>query len=145
MSRDIILECAQELALRSDCRRRKVGAVVTNTSYSGVYTFGYILSDRDGRGGCLEDVCPRGLLSTEECPPYAPYGNCISEHAEIVALKNWRRSGRLMRNTAPRMVVTHRPCEDCTAVLSSGAGMFTEWFEDGVWHNLDSTREENAR
>lgn len=55
----------------------------------------------------------------DEVPADSPYGNCIAIHAEMMALQK----AELLTATEPGsaedlvLVVTHRPCHECTPVL----------------------------
>lgn len=104
---------AQTVALRADCRRRKVGAVlltddhrVAATGYNGA---------APGRPGCLSGACPRGL---SDVLPGSSYdtgpGTCIAIHAEENALlqaSRWSMVGCTL-------YVTDEPCMGCWRMIS---------------------------
>ena len=105
------LELAKTIALRADCTRRKVGAVlvmpdnsIAATGYNGGYS---------GGPSCLRGECPRGLLSTEQLAPNSDYssgqGACIALHAEWNALL--RASWEQMIGST--LYVTDEPCHLC--------------------------------
>jgi dCMP deaminase len=85
---EYFVNIARAVAERSDCRRRKVGAVLVDTGRRIVGT-GYTGAP-SGHPGCLEGACPRGLLSYDEVKEFSAYdsgpGRCISVHAEANAL-----------------------------------------------------------
>lgn len=116
---DYFLEIARAVAARSDCRRRKVGAVLVDEGHRIVGT-GYTGAP-SGHPGCLEGHCPRGKLSYEEIQAFSSYdsgpGRCISVHAEMNALLYARRD--LRGCTA---YITCQPCPTCAKLLA-GAGM----------------------
>lgn len=103
------LALATTAALRADCTRSKVGAILvspdhrTSIGYNGAPS---------GAPGCLSDnACPRGRLSYEELPSlmgnYAQ--NCIAIHAERNAIL--RADVQLRVNST--LYVTRSPCRDC--------------------------------
>jgi len=105
------------VAMRADCRRRKVGAILVDAGHK-VLGIGYNGTD-PGRPGCLEGACPRGLLSYRDVPANSDYGNCIARHAEENAIRNVPggiRPGdpRLAGST---MYITDAPCPDCQVLL----------------------------
>jgi dCMP deaminase len=114
------LEIAKAVALRADCTRSKVGAVVVRehrimaTGYNGYPA---------GSPGCLSDgICPRGQLSREELLPGSSYdsgpGVCGALHAEQNALLYCSYDQR----QGATLYITRDPCEGCTKMLS-GAGL----------------------
>lgn len=109
------LELAKTVALRADCTRRKVGAVlmmpdhsIAATGYNGGYS---------GGPSCLKGECPRGLLSTTELPPDSDYssgkGTCIALHAEwnVLLRASWEQ---MIEST---LYVTDEPCHLCSTLI----------------------------
>lgn len=163
MTKEWALSLAAAASGNSRCRRRKIGAVITNRVYDKVWSVGWIRSHQEP--DCLAGGCPRGLLSESECPPYAPYGNCISEHAEMAAVDEFQTAMACFYSEAgqngygpdgwckrisfrPLMTVTVLPCADCQRQLLR-IGMIVQWpGSGGVWHELggvgDATLEDWA-
>ena len=110
---------ARRASLLSSCRRRKVGAAIFTIEGSLLAT-GHNREEDDDLGGpqsCLEGDCPRGVASYAAVPADSPYSNCIAVHAEMMAL---RKAELLTATDGPMdliMVVTHKPCHQCTPVL----------------------------
>jgi deoxycytidylate deaminase len=112
---------ARRAARLSSCRRRQVGAALFDMEAKLLAT-GYNKESEDvlgGRASCLEGDCPRGMAPYDVIPADSPYSDCIAIHAEMMALKK----AELLTATSPTeagdliMVVTHRPCHECTPVL----------------------------
>lgn len=103
------LALATTAALRADCTRSKVGAILVSVDHRT--SIGYNGAP-SGAPGCLSDnACPRGRMSYEELPSLAGnYNqNCIAIHAERNAIV---RSAPEMRVGAT-LYVTRSPCRDC--------------------------------
>lgn len=105
------LELAKTVALRADCTRRKVGAVLMATDNSIVatgYNGGY-----SGGPSCLKGECPRGRLTTEQLAPNSDYssgeGKCIALHAEwnVLLRASWDEM------VGASLYVTTEPCHLC--------------------------------
>lgn len=105
------LELAKTVALRADCTRRKVGAVlmmpdhsIAATGYNGGYS---------GGSSCLRGECPRGQLTTEQLASNSDYssgqGTCIALHAEwnVLLRASWEQ---MIGST---LYVTDEPCHLC--------------------------------
>lgn len=115
------LELARAVALRADCTRRQVGAVLMTPDHSIVAT-GYN-GAAPGELGCLTaGACPRGQRSYEEVPGYesatpssydAGAGLCIALHAEQNALL--RASWQDMQLAT--LYVTDEPCSGCMRMI----------------------------
>lgn len=108
------LGIATAVAERSDCRRSKVGAVLVDGSHR-ILSTGYV-GVAPGELGCLAGGCPRGLKSLEETPPYSPYDDCISTHAEINAWA-WAKTLHFVTSNDMTMYVTRKPCDNCNAKI----------------------------
>lgn len=76
---------AAAVALRADCRRRRIGAVIVDADRRIVST-GYNGAP-SGAGSCLAGDCPRGL---SDVPSFTQgnqnHSDCISLHAEQNAI-----------------------------------------------------------
>lgn len=121
ISRDAYgLKLAEAAALRADCSRRQVGAVIVAEDGSIVAT-GYN-GLAAGKPGCLTaGACPRGTLSHEEQPPDVGYEatGCRAVHAEVNAILRGRgREGC----AGATIYVTDEPCFHCSVVIE-GAGI----------------------
>lgn len=115
------MRIARNASLLSSCRRRRVGAAIF-TMEGDLLATGHNRETEDDLGGsrsCMAGDCPRGMASYTAVPADAPYGDCIAIHAEMMALQK----AELLTATSPTeagdliMVVTHRPCHECTPVL----------------------------
>lgn len=111
---------AMAVALRADCTRRRVGAVIVDVHGRIVGT------GRNGapagRPGCLSaGACPRGLLTYEQVAPGSTYsagaGACIALHAEVNACLYTDASDR----RGGTIYVSDPPCDGCSnAIAGSG-------------------------
>lgn len=115
------LALAHATALRADCTRRQVGAVIVDSGGSIVAT-GYN-GLASGKPGCASaGACPRGQLSLEEAPRDVGYDNpaapCRAVHAEVNAII---RAGR-DRCLGSTIYITDPPCHHCSVVIE-GAGL----------------------
>lgn len=109
------LEIAKTVALRADCTRRKVGAVIVLPDRTIVAT-GYNGSPSGGPS-CLLGECPRGRMSRDEVAPGSSYdtgaGSCVALHAEQNALL--RASWDEMQGST--LYCTDKPCEGCARMI----------------------------
>lgn len=109
------LQLAKTVALRADCTRRKVGAVlmmsdhsIAATGYNGGYS---------GGPSCLKGECPRGQLTKEQLAPNSDYsagqGVCIALHAEwnVLLRASWEQ---MIGST---LYVTDEPCHLCSNLI----------------------------
>ena len=110
------MQLATTAALRADCRRRQVGAVLMAEDHS-VISMGYNGGPSKGKS-CLEGQCPRGLLSKEEVPGNSRYdeglGTCVALHAEwnVLLRTSWDQF------EGSTLYVTHKPCHICSVLIS---------------------------
>lgn len=106
------LAMAGSVALRADCTRRQVGAVIVNAWHS-VVAEGYNGAPA-GETGCIAGGCPR---STSGVDPGSSYdtgpGTCIALHAEQNALL--RASWADMVGST--LYVTEEPCNGCWRMI----------------------------
>jgi dCMP deaminase len=118
---DYFLDIARAVAVRADCTRRQVGAVIVDDQHRIIST-GYN-GAAAGHPGCASDrACPRGLVSYEEMPSYVDgnqdFSNCIAVHAEANALLY--ADGRHTRGAT--LYTTDKPCAGCERLIE-GAGI----------------------
>jgi dCMP deaminase len=117
------LSIATTVALRSDCTRSLVGAVVVDKNHR-IRSTGYV-GVAPGVTGCLEGACPRGRMTYQEFPSVEDYSNCISTHAERNALLYCDPEDR----AGTTMYVTRKPCVFCKQLL------FAEKVSKIVWYD----------
>jgi len=114
------LGIATAVSARADCTRRKVGALIVWDNK--IWATGYNGTPYSGQPGCLEGACPRGKKSFDELPAYAPYHDCISVHAEVNAIKQFRESKPYINITRPKAIptvyVTDQPCDECFGIIT---------------------------
>lgn len=107
------IELARAVALRADCSRRKVGAVIMRPDHSIVST-GYNGAPA-GEPGCLSGACPRARSTVAPGSSYdTGAGTCIAIHAEQNAL---------LRATWDEMdgstiYITEEPCAGCLRMIA---------------------------
>lgn len=113
---DYFMSIARTVALRGDCRRRRVGCVLVDADHRILGT-GYNGAEPGGPS-CLAGECPRGLLTNEQVAPNeGGYNNCIAIHAEANALIFARASCK-----GATAYVSSAVCPDCAKLLR-GAGV----------------------
>ena len=127
---DYFIEIAYAVALRSDCTRRKVGAVVVRdhrivaTGYNGA---------PPGGGSCEQGDCPRSLSGVEPGSSYdTGPGSCIAVHAEANAVVYAGREA----SKGSLLYLTHEPCEGCKKLIEA-AGI-----EEVIYDIPNPTQEE---
>ena len=116
---------AQMVALRSNCMKRKVAAVIVKDRR--IISTGYNGTPR-GVKNCNEGGCPR-------CNSLAPSGTtleeCLCSHAEENAIVQAARHGIRIENS--EIFVTASPCYDCFKMIAN-AGInkiyFGEFYRD---------------
>ncbi|MEU8086355.1 deaminase [Micromonospora sp. NPDC049101] len=123
---DYFLAIAGTVALRADCSRRQVGAVVVrdnrivSTGYNGA---------PPGGPSCLRGECPRGLSSVEPGSSYdTGPGSCVAVHAEGNAILYAGRDGCL----GSTLYVTDEPCEGCTKLIRAAGISRVVWSDRSV-------------
>lgn len=115
------LGIADAVALRGDCTRSQVGAVLLDKKHRVVMT-GYN-GTVPGKVGCLGGFCRRGRLTYDQIPAGSDYGNCISLHAEENLLIHSRRED-LASGT---VYVTRAPCYRCLPRLEAAGVHRVVW------------------
>jgi len=102
---EYFMKIAEEASTRSNCLRRKVGAVIVkqrtiiSTGYNGTPI---------GVKNCFEGGCPRCLSDVE---PGQGYDTCICVHAEANAILLAARHGNATEGGV--LYTTLRPCFSC--------------------------------
>lgn len=110
------MQLATTAALRGDCRRRQVGAVLMAEDHS-IISMGYNGGPSKGKS-CLDGQCPRGLMSKKEVPGNSPYdegsGTCIALHAEwnLLLRTSWEQF------EGSTLYITKKPCHICSVMIS---------------------------
>lgn len=112
------LALAQTVALRADCTRRKVGAVILGPDHR-VRGAGYNGAPSGVPGCASSGACPRGLSTVAA---YSNYDNCIAIHAEANALLHGKHEGGTM-------YVTDAPCAGCEKLLRGSGIVRVVWPE----------------
>lgn len=123
------LEMAKTAALRADCTRRRVGAVLMLPDNS-IAVAGY--NGGPSRGpSCLAGECPRGRLSHEQLAADSDYssgvGTCVALHAEWNVLL--RSSWQQMENAT--LYVTCEPCHLCWTLIKGTKISRVVWLDEG--------------
>ncbi|WP_200209086.1 deoxycytidylate deaminase [Micromonospora coerulea] len=104
---DYFLAIVQAVALRADCSRRKVGALVVRDNR--IVAAGYNGSPPGGPS-CLRGECPRGNSTVDPGSSYdTGPGSCHAVHAEGNAVIYAGRDGCL----GSTLYVTDEPCQGC--------------------------------
>lgn len=119
------MNMAQQAALRGDCSRRTVGAVLVWDKR--IWATGYNGTIGRGMAGCLEGACPRGRFTYEELRGYQQgnqdYSDCIARHAEINALRQFQVvRGSLDEESCPDppiMYISAAPCNGCIEEINA--------------------------
>lgn len=113
------LENAKAAALRADCTRRRIGAVIVDADnrhlgqgYNGA---------PPGRPGCLSArACPRGRMNNLQVPPGSSYdtgiGSCIAVHAEVNAILD---AGGRRTCLGSTLYITDKPCDGCARIIEA--------------------------
>jgi dCMP deaminase len=116
------LGIAAAVAVRGDCRRKQVGAVILDSRHRVVST-GYNGSP-PGSPSCLAGACPRAFAGVEPGSSYdTGPGACIALHAEQNALL-YADPARLPGST---IYVTSEPCPGCARMISGTGIIRTVW------------------
>lgn len=113
---DYGLKVAEATALRADCTRRKVGAVLMAADHS-IISVGYNGGPSKGPS-CLKGECPRGRLTHEQLAADSPYdsgsGTCVALHAEwnVLLRTDWHKFD------GSTLYVTEEPCHICKNLIA---------------------------
>lgn len=124
------LALAKTVALRADCSRRQVGAVLMTPDHAIVAT-GYNGAP-SGAPGCLTaGACPRGLSDVLPGSSYdTGAGACIALHAEQNALLRASREDQF----GSTLYITDEPCEGCRRMIAGTPIAWAIW-PGGTWRN----------
>lgn len=119
------LNIAEAVALRADCTRRRVGAVIVNEDFRIVST-GYNGAP-SGEPGCLtENACPRGRSNVAPGSSYdTGEGACIAVHAEQNALLYAGRDFCI----GATLYITDEPCDGCWRFIRASGVSRVVWPE----------------
>ncbi|ASZ75469.1 dCMP deaminase [Mycobacterium phage Kimona] len=116
------LNIAKVVAERSDCERRKVGAVVVKdrriraTGYNGAPA---------GMPGCGD--CPRRLSGVASRTDYnSGAGKCVAVHAEANALLYCNREDLV----GASIYITRPPCPDCEKLINAVGIWGVHWLTE---------------
>lgn len=125
------IEIARTMALRADCTRRQIGAVLMTADHSIVAT-GYN-GGWAGGPSCLKGECPRGRLTMEQLASDSDYssgvGTCIALHAEWNVLL--RASWEEMKEST--LYITDEPCHLCWTLIRGTPILSVVWpLKDGT-------------
>lgn len=132
---EYFLEGAEWAALRADCTRRSVGAILVKEDRTVVST-GYNGAEPGGPS-CLKGECPRGLKTREELPGYADpgatsydigAGACVAIHAEQNCLLRASWSEQL----GSTLYVNCEPCPGCWRMIKASPLARVVW-PGGDW------------
>lgn len=102
------LTLAHTVALRSDCTRSQVGAVLLDSGNRVVAT-GYNGAPA-GQPGCA--TCPR---AQSKSAPGSSYENCVAVHAEANCLLYAGRE----RSVGGTLYITREPCHECARLIAA--------------------------
>lgn len=123
---------------RASCTRRKIGALIVDDRHR-VISHGYNGAP-PGMPDCLEDACPRGLLSPDQLAHDSPYddparpGYCISVHAEgntMLHAAGRDLVGATMYIASSEKGVSSKPCPRCQKDLAAAQ------IKRVVWRDAD--------
>lgn len=123
---DYFMGIAQAVALRSNCRKRQVGAIVVvdgrvvSTGYNGTPS---------GMRNCFDGGCDR---CNSDVAMGEGYEECVCVHAEENAIYMAARHGIALRSGI--LYSTLRPCKGCVkAAIQTGIEQITfgeEWMDE---------------
>ena len=125
---DYFLAMAEAVALRADCTRSQVGAVLVNHR-NEVRGTGYNGAPAGVPGCATSGACPRGQLTVGECARNSDYSNCIADHAERNALR-YAPAEELPGAT---VYTTREPCPSCSTLLEAARIRRVVW-PQGEWY-----------
>jgi len=110
------LSVAQAIAIKADCKRRRVGAIVVDEEQR-IMGHGYNHSVYPGKS-CTGDDCPRGFYTYNAIPAGSGYdepgeGRCIAIHAEAQALLD----AGLGNCRGSTLYCNNEPCDACYKLI----------------------------
>jgi len=118
---EYFLALANAVAIRGDCRRDQVGAVIVSPDHRQVAA-GYN-GPPAGGPSCLAGACPRCLKPLEELPHGSGYEECICIHAEMNAVIYAGRD-RCLGGT---IYISRKPCFMCTLIIRAAGIHRAAW------------------
>ncbi|MFG3582597.1 deoxycytidylate deaminase [Streptomyces sp. NPDC047990] len=113
------LGLADAVAVRGDCIRKTVGAVLVGPDFR-VLSTGYNGSEPGGPS-CLAGECPRCL---SDAPSGSSYEGCIEHHAERNAIM-WARPDDRPGST---LYITWEPCGGCSELIRTEGVSRLVWY-----------------
>ena len=117
------MQYARDVARKSNCRRRQVGAVIV---YGDVTIVTASNGTPPGMTPCNQDGCERCLSDT---PSGGSYDSCLCMHAEQSAIAD---AARLAKSTqGATLYCTLRPCIPCLN-LCLHAGIVRVVYDEGI-------------
>lgn len=134
------LELAKAVALRADCTRRKVGAILMADDHS-IISVGYNGGHSKGPS-CLAGECPRGRMSHAELPADSPYdtggGTCVALHAEwnVLIRTAWHQFD------GSTLYITEEPCHICK-IMIAGTKIVRVVAPGYIWRPNNTIKENN--
>lgn len=117
----VAVKILRNAARQSSCRRRQVGAALFDVA-GNLLAVGWN-NERPFPNGtnrsCMEGDCPRGMAPYATIPADSPYSDCISEHAEMMALSKYlgQDPAEVWGPLDMYLFVTHKPCHECSPIL----------------------------
>ena len=106
---EYFLQIAETAASRSNCSRRKIGAIIVKDK--AIISTGYNGTPK-GITNCFEGGCAR---CASDCPSGEDLDKCICGHAEANAIVQAACTGASTKDTT--MYCTHAPCLNCTKLI----------------------------
>lgn len=124
---DFFIGIAKQVAMRSNCSRRKFGSVLVRNHT--VVSVGYN-GTPIGTLNCIEGGCPRCAGKT---PPNEGYDRCTCTHSECNAILLAARNGNCTNDTT--LYIGTRPCLSCLKELIQ-AGVKEIVFEEDYEYDV---------
>lgn len=109
------LQIAQAVALRGDCHRDQVGAVLVENYSRRILSTGYNGTPPGSKLSCLAGDCPR--CNDSSIPSGEQYDKCIEIHAEQNCLDFALSYFPRMEFSSCTMYLTRTPCVNCEPYL----------------------------
>jgi len=124
---------ATAVAMRADCTRRRVGAVVLDADRR-VLSVGYNGAPPEAPGCLTAAGCPRGSMTHADLAPDSAYTGpgvahpCVAIHAEENAIMY----SDPVRRRGGWMAITDAPCPGCQRLLKGSGLAAAFWFNSSV-------------
>lgn len=123
-SRRACIELAEQVASRSNCVRRSVGAVLIRDGHVIAEGWNGVSKDYPD---CRSAGCPRCIGGGDTG---SGYENCICIHAEQAAIAEAARNGIVVNDST--IYVNLRPCLQCLAICKA-AGVREVYYSGKEW------------